>query len=172
MPNDPRIEIQKALEVTKGQEWDNFDGHVDSANVYEIDRITEEHCNVIAECETVELAHFIANAPEWLRYLLTLVEQQQGEIERLINERDYWQGYGEESIRIEEQLRDQLQKEQKENERLRGELEQVVESVKCAHLSLTWCNTEYQVPHAVWHLDSILSRYTEKGDSPDDQIRD
>ncbi|WP_158630201.1 hypothetical protein, partial [Cohnella sp. AR92] len=98
-------------------------------------------CNVIAECETVELAHFIANAPEWLRYLLTLVEQQQGEIERLINERDYWQGYGEESIRIEEQLRDQLQKEQKENERLRGELEQVVESVKCAHLSLTWCNT-------------------------------
>ncbi|OKP91399.1 hypothetical protein [Paenibacillus sp. P32E] len=33
------------------------------------------------------------------------------------------------------------------------------EAIQAAHQSLTWCNTDKQIPHAVWHLEQALSLY-------------
>jgi hypothetical protein len=70
-------QIKQALhKATHGAEWTNFDGRDQSKVVYEYDRLTEDTCAIIAECQTVEMAQFIADCPEWLRYLI-------GEVERL-----------------------------------------------------------------------------------------
>jgi hypothetical protein len=77
-------QIKQALEkATHGAEWTNFDGRDQSKVVYEYDRLTEDTCAIIAECLTVEMAQFVADVPEYLRYLI-------GEVERLkeIDERE------------------------------------------------------------------------------------
>lgn len=72
----------------KHEEWTNFNGREDSCVVYEYDRLTEDTCDIIAECKTVEVANFIANAPEQIRSQQTLIDQQAQEIERQM-ERKY-----------------------------------------------------------------------------------
>jgi hypothetical protein len=70
-------QIKQALhKATHGAEWTNFDGREYTKVVYEYDRLTEDTCDIIAECQTVEMAQFIADLPESLRYLI-------GEVERL-----------------------------------------------------------------------------------------
>ena len=75
-------EIKKALqEMTHGSDWTNFNDSEDSKTVFEYSRLTEMTCDIIADCQTLEMAQFIANVPEYFRYLI-------GEVERLQHERD------------------------------------------------------------------------------------
>ncbi|MDQ0873777.1 hypothetical protein QFZ77_002436 [Paenibacillus sp. V4I3] len=70
-------QIKKTLQkMTNGSDWTNFDDCEDSKTVFEYDRLTERTCDIIADCQTIEMAQFIANIPECLRYLI-------GEVERL-----------------------------------------------------------------------------------------
>lgn len=76
--------IRKRISAIKGfgEEWTNFDGssYGYGATVYEYDRLTESDCGIIAQCDSVELAVFIANAREDITALLA-------EVERLTSER-------------------------------------------------------------------------------------
>ncbi|MEK3673572.1 hypothetical protein [Paenibacillus sp. FSL R10-2771] len=40
------------------------------------------------------------------------------------------------------------------------------EAIQSAHLSLTWCNTDNRIPHAVWYLEQVLSLYPDTPAQP------
>lgn len=39
---------------------------------------------------------------------------------------------------------------------LKQDNKRLLEAIKSSHLSLTWCNTDQQIPAAVWHLEQVL----------------
>ena len=50
---------------------------------------------------------------------------------------------------------------EKERDELQKRVVELENSIKKAHLSLTWSNTENQVPHAVWHLEQAVKEHLE-----------
>jgi hypothetical protein len=85
---------QDLQKMTHGADWTNFDDREHSKVVYEYDRITESTCAIIAECQTVEMAQFIAEYPERLRYLIGEVERlKQGQIPLLKEEHEFHMKY-------------------------------------------------------------------------------
>lgn len=74
-------EFKSMLEkATKGEDWTNFDGKTDSLFVYEYDSLTEDTCDIIAECKSVEIAKFISTVPEQFRTYITTIESQNEKI--------------------------------------------------------------------------------------------
>lgn len=75
--------MRKRAEVSTGKEWTDFDGNNWSGVVYEYDRLTEDTCEIIAECRTQADAEFIACAREDIPALLGEVERLEIENKRL-----------------------------------------------------------------------------------------
>lgn len=125
-PMNERIEeIRKALEAATPGPWNREGKEIwrrgtsyagDDPHIY------------IGEMKNYANGDVAANSPEWLRYLLSVVEQQQAEIERKdkfvaewISGEDKFNEFGGwERI---EAMQKELQQSREENERLRGELE-------------------------------------------------
>lgn len=72
--------IRKRADAATGKEWTDFDGDDWGGVVYEYDRLTEDACEIIAECRTTADAEFIAHAREDIPVLLAEVERLQREL--------------------------------------------------------------------------------------------
>ena len=49
-----------------------------------------------------------------------------------------------------------------------GREQRLKKAAQAAYQSLTWCNTDEQIPHAVWHLEQALALYTDTTETKED----
>lgn len=112
-----------------------------------------ETCGAI-ENEHPMFAREVRKQQELLEQKDTLIESQKAEIEKLkkealANHPTQW-AY--------DQACKALNNKTLALESLQKEQERLILAIKRAHLSLTWCNTDQQIPAAVWHLDQVLQK--------------
>lgn len=181
-PPNPGIaeEIWKALEAATPDWYDNGNEIVSKGNPrVGIGGFMKDEDN-----------HLAANAPEWLRYLLQQIEQQKAEIEAMRLSRDFeikesnkakhlLQQYREENERLKNEIKShgpegrnytnaQYVELRLENERLRGEHEQVKAERDDYRKVLEWFKEQNAGGYG-WKARHILYRYKERGDSLDER---
>lgn len=135
MPKDKDTleDIKKALEAATPGPWnvqklmheeDGYEQFISAIRINAGDRCVT---SMDWSCPLEENAHLIANAPEWLRYLLKQIEQQQREIERLngllkVKEVHFNDGEVNEQEFAIQQLYIESKRVRDENEKLRREI--------------------------------------------------
>ena len=145
-------EIREALDAATPGPWGTFDGaevfpltgekaHVTLCNVFGLNGLESDWYK---EHEAKANGFLIANSPEWIRFLLSELDREREENQKLREERDdlsfrereaygafkYWFGAWQEVKKENGQLQEQLQSAQHEIKRLEQECDKLIEGLR------------------------------------------